>query len=85
MLNNVFLQGKSLSAVDDADHQVWRIRFETAGRRLREAGVSVTDDLQRSLDLYIEQRRRWDHLIRLLGSSMAYLPSEIDTATQGLH
>jgi hypothetical protein len=80
-LNNVFLQEKPSASADDADHRVWRIRFENAGRRLQEAGISVTDDLRRSLDSYMEQRRRWDHLIRLLGSSMAYLPSEIDTAT----
>jgi hypothetical protein len=61
-------------------NRLWRIRFESARQRLQEAGISVTDDLQHSLTTYMKQRRRWDHLIGLLGSSMAYQPSEIDTA-----
>jgi hypothetical protein len=80
-LNNVFLQEKASAEADDVDHSLWRIRFENARQRLQEAGICVTDDLQRSLESYIEQRRKWDHLIRLLGASMAYQPSEIDTAT----
>ncbi len=82
-LNNVFLQDKASAEADDADHPLWRIRFENARQRLQEAGISVTDDFQRSLESYMEQRRRWDHLIRPLGGSMAYQPSEIDTAMQG--
>src|SRR4051812_37817973 len=78
-LNKVFLQQKA-SVEPDADHRLWRIRFENARQRLQEAGISVTDDLQRSLESYIEQRRRWHHLTQLLGTSMAYRPSELDTA-----
>jgi hypothetical protein len=80
-LNNVFLQEKASTEVNDTNHRLWRIRFENARQRLQEAGISVTDDLQRSLQSYMEQRKRWDHLIRILGSSTAYQPSEIDTAT----
>jgi hypothetical protein len=80
-LNNVFLPEKASAEANDADHRLWRIRFESARQRLKEAGISVTDDLQGSLQSYMEQRRRWDQLIFLLGSSMAYQPSEIDTAT----
>jgi hypothetical protein len=58
ILNNVFLQEKASVEADDADHQLWRIRYENARQRLQEAGISVTDDLQRSLESYIEQRRR---------------------------
>jgi hypothetical protein len=79
-LNEVFLHGKTSAEPDDVDRQIWRIRFENARQRLLEADISVTDDPQRSLGLYTEQRKRWDHLIRLLGNSMAYQPSEIDTA-----
>jgi hypothetical protein len=79
-LNHVFLQEKVSAEAEDADHSPWRVRFEDARQRLRQAGICVTDDLQRSLESYIEQRRRWDHLIRLLGGSMAYQPSEIDPA-----
>jgi hypothetical protein len=79
-LNKVFLQQKASVEPDDADHRLWRIRFENARQRLQEAGISVTDDLQRSLESYIEQRRRWHHLTQLLGTSMAYRPSELDTA-----
>ena len=81
-LNTVFLQDKASTEADDADHRLWRIRFENARHRLQEAGISVTDDLQPSLESYLEQRRRWDHVIRRLASSMAYQPSEIDTAMQ---
>jgi hypothetical protein len=80
-LDNVFLPEKASTEVKDANHRLWRIRFENARQRLQEAGISVTDDLQRSLQSYMEQRRRWDHLVRILGSSMAYQPSEIDAAT----
>jgi hypothetical protein len=79
-LNNVFLQEKASAEASDADHQVWRIRFENARQRLQEAGIDVTTDLQDSPESYLEQRRRWDHLIFLLGSSMGYQPSEIDPA-----
>jgi hypothetical protein len=79
-LNDVFLQEKASAEVDDEDQRLWRIRFESARQRLQEAGISVTDDLQHSLTTYMQQRRRWDHLIGLLGSSMAYQPSEIDSA-----
>src|SRR3954468_1482541 len=79
-LREVFLQEKALAEADDADHRLWRIRFENARQRLQEAGISVTDDLQRSLETYMDQRRKWDHLIRLLGNSVAYEPAEIDTA-----
>jgi len=79
-LNNVFLQQKASAEADDTDHRIWRIRFENARQRLQEAGINVTADLQRSSESYIEQRRRWDHLTRLLGSSMAYQPAEIDAA-----
>ncbi|MEA2939715.1 MAG: hypothetical protein QOD09_244 [Bradyrhizobium sp.] len=75
-LNNVFLQEKASSELNGADHRRWRIRFENARQRLQEAGISLTDDVQRSLQSYMEQRKRWDHLVRIVGSSMAYQPSE---------
>jgi hypothetical protein len=81
-LEDVFLEQKASAEADDADRPIWRMRFENARPRLQQAGISVTDDLQRSTESYAEQRRRWDHLIRLLGGSMAYKPDEIDTATQ---
>jgi hypothetical protein len=79
-LDNVFLQEKASAEAGEADSRIWRIRFENARLRLQQAGISATEDLQRSLQTYIEQRRRWDHLVLLLGSSMAYQRSEIDTA-----
>jgi hypothetical protein len=81
-LNDVFLQEKASAETDDEDQRLWRIRLESARQRLQKAGISVTDDLQHSLKTYMQQRRRWDHLITLLGSSMAYQPSEIDSAMQ---
>jgi hypothetical protein len=79
-LNNVFLQEKASVEADDVDQRLWRIRFEHARQRLQQAGLSVAADRQRSLESYIEHRRCWDHLIHLLGRSMADQPSEIDTA-----
>jgi hypothetical protein len=79
-LNDVFLQEKASTEPNDANRRLWRIRFENARQRLQEAGIRVTDDLQRSLQLYTEQRSTWDHLVRILGGSMAYQPSEIDAA-----
>jgi len=79
-LNRIFLQEEGSVGADSTDHPLWRIRFENARQRLQEAGISVADDLQRSLGSYVEQRTRWDHLVRVLGDSMAYHPSEIDTA-----
>lgn len=81
-LNQVFLQGASVDPDDDR-HRLWCIRLENARRRLLEANICVTDDPQRSLEIYAKERRRWDHLVRLLGGSMAYRPSEIDTAIHG--
>jgi hypothetical protein len=83
-LNQVFLHGKASAEQDDAAHRPWQIRFDNARRRLREANISMTDDPQRSLELYMELRKRWDRPIRLLGASMGYQPSEIDTAMQGV-
>ncbi len=79
-LNNVFVQEKATAEADDADHRLWPVRFENARRRLQEAGVSVTDDIQRSRESYVEHRRRWNPLIRLVANSMAYRLSEIDPA-----
>jgi len=84
-LNNVFLERETTTKAGGPDNeQLWRNRLENARRRLQEAGIDVGADLHNSLDSYIEQRRRWDHLIRRLGSSMAYQPSEIDPAMHRL-
>src|SRR3954466_3496138 len=40
-LNNVFLHEKASDEADDGDRQVWRVRFDNARRRLRQAGISV--------------------------------------------
>jgi hypothetical protein len=79
-LNEVFLQKKPSAEADDADHRLWSVRFENALRRLQEAGISITDDFQRSLASYMELRERWDPLIRQVASSMAYRLAEIDPA-----
>ena len=81
-LNNVFLHEKASDEADDGDRQVWRVRFDNARRRLRQAGIGVTDDLPHSCESYMEHRRRWDCLVCLLGNSMAYQPSDIDPAIQ---
>jgi hypothetical protein len=82
-LRDVFLQDNAPAAAGDTDQSLLRIRFENARQRLGDAGISVTDDLQRASASYIEQRRRWEHLIYQLGRAMAYEPSEIDPAMQG--
>jgi hypothetical protein len=79
-LNNVFLNRKASVEADDVDHLRWHERFQNARQRLEHAGIGVTPDFQRSVESYIEQRRKWDHLIRQLGRSMAYRPEEIDAA-----
>lgn len=79
-LNEVFLQEEASAPTGDPNHTAWRIRFEKARQRLLQAGIGVTDDHQAALESYVEQRAKWDHLIRLLGSSMAYRPSDIDAA-----
>ncbi|MDE5463445.1 two pore domain potassium channel family protein [Bradyrhizobium sp. CSS354] len=81
-LNNVFLHEKASAEADEGDRQVWRVRFDNARRRLRQAGISVTDDLPHSCESYMEHRRRWDSLVCVLGNSMAYQPSDIDPAIQ---
>jgi hypothetical protein len=81
-LNNVFLQKKASAEAEDADRQLWRVRFDNARQRLQQAGISVTDDVPHSCESYVEHRRTWDPLVRLVGDSMAYQPSEIDTAIQ---
>src|SRR3954466_804139 len=40
-LNNVFLHEKASDEADYGDRQVWRVRFDNARRRLRQAGISV--------------------------------------------
>jgi hypothetical protein len=79
-LNDVFLHAKVSADADDRDRGLWRARFETAQKRLQQAGISVTQDVQRSFEAYVEQRKRWDHLIRSLSGSMAYNASDVDTA-----
>jgi hypothetical protein len=82
-LNDVFVKEKASAEADEARARLWRQRFENARLRLQEAQISVTADLQQSSKVYFEQRKRWDHLVRALGRSMAYAPSEIDTAMDG--
>jgi hypothetical protein len=79
-LNDVFLQEKASREADDADRRIWRGRFDDARQRLQQVGIHVTDDLTRSGDSYVEYRRKWDRLVHLVGSTMAYAPAEIDTA-----
>jgi hypothetical protein len=79
-LKDVFLENEAFADTDKGDHRLWRVRFENARQRLRDAGISITDDFQRSLECYIEQRKSWDPVIRQLGPSMAYQWSEIDPA-----
>jgi hypothetical protein len=79
-LRENFLQEKAPAEADDAERGLWRVRLENARQRLQEAGIEVADDFQRGRELYQEQRGNWDHLVRLVGSSMAYEPAEIDTA-----
>jgi hypothetical protein len=81
-LNKIFLQEKAPAEADNADRQLWRDRFENARQRLRQVGISVTDDLPHSCESYMEHRTRWDSLVRLVADSMAYQRSEIDTAMQ---
>jgi hypothetical protein len=84
-LSQVFLEEKASAEPDDVDNRFWHNRVENARRRLLEAKIGVTDDLRRSSEIYTKERRRWDHLIRLLGGSMGYLPSETDTAMRQIH
>lgn len=81
-LNDVFLEENASDEPDDADRQLWQVRFENARVRLQQAGIHVTDDLPRSSESYIEYRRRWDRLAHLVGNSMAYQFVEIDAAIQ---
>jgi hypothetical protein len=81
-LNDVFLQEQASIKPGDEDQSAWCARFENARQRLQQAGIGVTGDVQSSLESYIEQRRRWDHLVRVLSRSMAYQPSEVDPAMQ---
>ncbi|WP_025035549.1 hypothetical protein [Bradyrhizobium sp. DOA9] len=81
-LSDVFLQKNPSHEADDADRQLWRIRCDRARQRLQHAGISVTDDRLHSLDAYVECRRRWDRVVHLVGSSMAYEAADIDPATQ---
>ena len=82
-LNNVFLRNKASTEASDADQDLWRVRLDDARRRLQDAGISLTEDLAYSRKAYIECRRGWDPLVRLVGGAMAYDPGEIDTAIQG--
>jgi len=79
-LNRVFLQDKALDGASGGDRQVWGVRFDAARRRLKDASISVTEDLARSREAYIEQRREWEGLVRSVGDAMAYDAKDIDTA-----
>ena len=79
-LNEVFLQEEAVPTTDQKQQSLWRGRLEDARKRLQQAGICITEDPQRSCELYIEQRGRWDHLVRILGESMAYQAAEIDPA-----
>lgn len=81
-LSDAFLPKKASDEAHDADRQLWRVRFQNARQRLQKAGISLTDDFPHSCESYTECRESWDPLVRLLGTSMAYAPSEIDTAMQ---
>lgn len=81
-LNEVFLQRSPPHEAGDADQQLWRIRWDVARQRLQRAGVAVIDDRLHSVDCYVEYRRKWDPLVRLVGNSMAYEGAEIDPAMQ---
>ena len=79
-LHDAFIKRNASAEADEARAHFWRIRLENARFRLQKAEISVTADLQQSVEVYFEQRGRWDRLVHVLGRSMAYAPSEIDTA-----
>jgi hypothetical protein len=65
---------------DESGRDSWQARFADADRVLRQAGIGLADDERLAVELYAQQRRVWDHLIRAIGPSLGYEPSEIDTA-----
>jgi hypothetical protein len=81
--NSVFLGNKASTEVNDADQRLWGVRLDNARQRLQDSDIRLAEDLVYSSKAYIEYRRRWDPLVRLVGDAMAYDPGEIDTALQG--
>lgn len=81
-LNSVFLRDAPSAEANDADRQLWRIRFDHARQRLQDAGIRVTEDFAHSREAYTEIRREWDRLIHPVGDAMAYDPIEVDTAIE---
>jgi hypothetical protein len=82
-LNNVFVRNEPSAEASDAGQHLWRVRFDNACRRLQDADISLAEDLAYSREAYMEYRKNWDPLVRLLGNAMAYDPGELDTAIQG--
>ena len=81
-LNEVFLQKNLSREPVGEDQKFWRARFDNARQRLEGAGIAVTDDVRHSVDSYVEYRTRWDSLVHLVGSSMAYEATDVDPAIQ---
>ena len=58
----------------------WKCRFSTALRRLRHAGIEVTDDVEAGLAEYVRLRESWDAPLARLGGLLGYTPDQIDVS-----
>jgi hypothetical protein len=60
----------------------WRRRYLAAVRRLQQAGIQTTDDLEAGAEIYISHRMQWDRYIVAFADHMACDLKNIDPAGQ---
>lgn len=68
------------AAIDDARSSQWRLRYQQALLRLREAGISTRADSDAGAQEYAVLRAKWQPAIEALASALAFRMDEVDTA-----
>jgi len=84
MLDGIYLpggnQGDRVANPDEETLDRWRRRYIAAVRRLSEAGIDTTDDVDRGFREYVALRVRWQAYIEALAKHMAHDLADIDPA-----
>ncbi|MBV9773406.1 MAG: two pore domain potassium channel family protein [Gemmatimonadetes bacterium] len=73
------------SANGTQSRERWRLRYERALLRLREAGIPTREDPEAGAREYVEMRARWEPGIEAVAPALGYRMEEVDTAGYGAH
>ena len=73
-----FPVGHRPSAITPESRERWRLRYERALRRLRDAGISTRPDPEVGANEYVELRATWEPGIEAIAAALGFDTKEVD-------